>query len=94
MDAHTQITALRKQLRYHNQKYYNEDAPEITDFEYDALQRELRTLKPSTRNTPTPIPRRSASAARPLRNSRKYGTPTHWKAYRTFFSFEELGRIF
>ena len=45
MDAHTQITALRKQLRYHNQKYYNEDAPEITDFEYDALQRELRTLE-------------------------------------------------
>ena len=34
MDVREQITALREQLRYHNEKYYNEDAPEITDYEY------------------------------------------------------------
>ena len=39
------ISELREQLRYHNQKYYDEDAPEITDFEYDTLQRELRALE-------------------------------------------------
>ena len=44
MDVREQITALREQLRYHNEKYYNEDAPEITDYEYDMLQRQLRTL--------------------------------------------------
>ena len=32
MDVREQITALREQLRYHNEKYYNEDAPEITDY--------------------------------------------------------------
>ncbi len=32
-------------LRYHNNKYYNEDAPEISDFEYDTLQRELRAIE-------------------------------------------------
>ena len=42
MDVREQITALREQLRYHNEKYYNEDAPEITDYEYDMLQRQLR----------------------------------------------------
>ncbi len=42
MDAREQIAALREQLRYHNEKYYNEDAPEITDYEYDMMQRELR----------------------------------------------------
>ena len=45
MDVREQITALREQLRYHNEKYYNEDAPEITDYEYDMLQRQLRTLE-------------------------------------------------
>ena len=44
MDVREQITALREQLRYHNEKYYNEDAPEITDYEYDMLQRQLRAL--------------------------------------------------
>ena len=54
MDVREQITALREQLRYHNEKYYNEDAPEITDYEYDMLQRppsirrwRTRTLRPS-----------------------------------------------
>ena len=28
-------------IRYHNKRYYDEDAPEITDFEYDALMREF-----------------------------------------------------
>ena len=45
MDALEQITALREKLRYHNEKYYNEDAPEISDYEYDMMQRELRTLE-------------------------------------------------
>ena len=34
MDVREQITALREQLRYHNEKYYNEDAPEITDYDF------------------------------------------------------------
>ena len=45
MDALGQITALREKLRYHNEKYYNEDAPEISDYEYDMMQRELRALE-------------------------------------------------
>ncbi len=39
MDAREQITALREKLRYHNEKYYNDDAPEISDYEYDMMQR-------------------------------------------------------
>ena len=45
MDALEQITALREKLRYHNDKYYNQDAPEISDYEYDMMQRELRALE-------------------------------------------------
>ncbi|HZK38906.1 MAG TPA: NAD-dependent DNA ligase LigA [Clostridia bacterium] len=32
---------LREIIHYHGDKYYNEDAPEIEDFEYDKLLREL-----------------------------------------------------
>lgn len=36
---------LAEQIRYHNRKYYVEDAPEIDDFEYDALYRRLENLE-------------------------------------------------
>ena len=65
MDAGKQIAALREKLRYHNEKYYDQDAPEISDYEYDMLQRELRALEAAHRNMWTRIPRPSGSAARP-----------------------------
>ena len=36
---------LRALLRYHSEKYYNEDAPEISDYEYDMLFEELKLLE-------------------------------------------------
>lgn len=39
------ISELRELIKYHNDRYYNQDDPEISDFEYDALQRELRKLE-------------------------------------------------
>ena len=39
------IDELRSLLHYHSRKYYVEDAPEISDFEYDALYRELQVLE-------------------------------------------------
>jgi DNA ligase (NAD+) len=39
------IAELRRLLRHHNQKYYTEDAPEISDAEYDALIHELQALE-------------------------------------------------
>ena len=44
-DAKSKAENLRKQIIYHNNKYYNEDSPEISDFEYDALIRELEKLE-------------------------------------------------
>ena len=43
--AKARIEALRAELRYHSKRYYEEDAPEISDFEYDALFRELGELE-------------------------------------------------
>ena len=39
------IEELRRQLEYHNFKYYVENAPEITDFEFDTMMRELQDLE-------------------------------------------------
>lgn len=43
--AEKRIKELRKTVEYHAKKYYDEDKPEITDFEYDMMMLELRTLE-------------------------------------------------
>lgn len=45
MDTKQKIESLREQLKYHNDKYYNQDDPEITDYEYDQLSLQLRKLE-------------------------------------------------
>ena len=30
---------LREQINYHNNRYYNMDSPEISDYEYDSMLR-------------------------------------------------------
>ena len=44
-EAKLRIDALRAQISYHAKRYYEEDAPEISDFEYDALFYELVALE-------------------------------------------------
>ncbi len=45
MSIQEEINQLTDQLIYHAHKYYVEDAPELTDFEYDQLSRKLRALE-------------------------------------------------
>ncbi len=44
-DVKQEIEKLREQIRYHNDKYYNQDDPEISDYEYDRLTIRLRELE-------------------------------------------------
>lgn len=44
-DIEKKIEDLRKTLRYHSDRYYNDDAPEIEDYEYDMMMRELQELE-------------------------------------------------
>lgn len=43
--AAKRIPELRTILEYHNRRYYQQDAPEISDAEYDRLMRELQDLE-------------------------------------------------
>ena len=44
-EAKKRAAQLTKEIRHHNELYYNQDAPEISDFEYDALTRELKAIE-------------------------------------------------
>ncbi len=43
--AKNRVQELRETIEYHSNLYYNQDAPEISDYEYDVLTRELRALE-------------------------------------------------
>lgn len=45
MEAWERIDELRKMIEHHNHLYYDQESPEISDFEYDALLKELTELE-------------------------------------------------
>ena len=45
MDPRTRLDALRQQIRYHEERYYVLNDPEITDAAFDALMHELQALE-------------------------------------------------
>ncbi len=65
--AEHRIDELRSTIRYHSQRYYESDAPEIPDAEFDALLRELIDLEAEfpelvTADSPTQLVGGAASA--------------------------------
>lgn len=40
-----ELIKLRKEIRHHNKKYYDDDAPEISDYEYDKLLNRLKEIE-------------------------------------------------
>ena len=45
VSAQKRMAELYKLIKYHNDRYYNQDDPEISDYEYDQLSLELRALE-------------------------------------------------
>lgn len=45
MNIEERINRLRKEISYHSKRYYENDAPEISDFEYDKMFEELKRLE-------------------------------------------------
>lgn len=88
--AEKRAEELTKLIRYHNERYYNEDSPEITDYEYDMLGRELRALEeefPELQSKDSPTQKVGGAAARlftPVKHTVKM------ESLLDAFSFEEL----
>ncbi|MBQ6380377.1 MAG: NAD-dependent DNA ligase LigA [Clostridia bacterium] len=58
--AKARAEQLRKELKYHSDLYYNQDKPEISDYEYDMLNNELKRIEAEfpeliTADSPTQI---------------------------------------
>ena len=65
-DIRTSIEDLRERVRYHNRRYYVEDAPEVSDAEYDALYKELEALEAEHPELVTPDSPTQRVGAEPL----------------------------
>ncbi len=88
--ARERVLALREQLNYYAARYYNDDSPEITDFEYDRLMRELEGLEEAfpvliTPDSPT---RKVGGAASKLFSPVAHAVPM--ESLRDAFTLEEL----
>lgn len=45
MTVEEQIKELREKINYHSDRYYNQDSPEITDYEFDMMMQDLKKLE-------------------------------------------------
>ncbi|MBO7218048.1 MAG: NAD-dependent DNA ligase LigA [Clostridia bacterium] len=89
-EAKIRIEELSALIKYHNDRYYNQDDPEISDFEYDKLSRELRELEekfPELRFENSPTQRVGGAASKLFSEVRH---TVKMESLLDAFSFDEL----
>ncbi|MBQ9467852.1 MAG: NAD-dependent DNA ligase LigA [Clostridia bacterium] len=90
MNERERILYLREQIEYHRKKYYLEDAPEISDAEFDRMYRELEVLEkehPEMHDDNSPIYRVGGAV---LEKFEKHTHSVPLKSLTDVFSYEEL----
>ena len=90
MDIKNRIEELRKTIAYHNDKYYNQDESEISDYDYDAISLELRKLEqeyPEFMIQDSPTQKVGGSVKRELRKA-QHDVPVN--SLQDVFSKEEV----
>ena len=81
---------LRAQIEYHNRLYYDQDAPELEDFQYDALTRELRELEAAYPELVTPDSPTQHVGGTPSGRFAKVTHAVKMESLLDAFSYEEL----
>lgn len=90
LQAKKKISELSKIIKYHSKRYYDDDSPEIEDFEYDELMRELKSIEalfPELITPDSPTQKVGGTA------SKKFSEVHHtikMESLQDVFSFEEL----
>jgi DNA ligase (NAD+) len=90
LSAQERIVKLREIVAYHQGRYHEQDAPEISDEAYDALVRELRALEaehPELKSVGTPSERVGGT---PLESFKKVQHAVRQWSFDNIFSREEL----
>ena len=91
IEAEKRAKYLRETLAYHSDRYYNNDDPEIEDYEYDALQNELKAIEAKYPDLITPDSPTQKVGGRA--NQSQFTPVTHtvrMESLQDAFSFEEL----
>lgn len=89
-EAKKLVDNLKTEINYHNKKYYEEDSPEIDDYEYDMLLRRLESIEaqfPALLTSDSPTQKVGGSAAakfKPVEHLIKM------ESLHDAFSYEEL----
>lgn len=85
-----EMRELERKLDYHSRKYYIEDSPEISDFEYDEMFYRLKALEeqfPSLASANSPTKRVGGAV---LEKFEKVTHSVHMGSLRDVFNYEEL----
>ena len=89
-EAKLRVEELTKTLNYHNRKYYVEDSPEIEDYEYDALMRELRSLEREFPELLSPASPSQKVGGAPVSGFAKVNHAVQMGSLQDVFSFAEV----
>ena len=90
LEAENRIKELRRAIEYNSKLYYEKDAPVISDYEYDAMFRELSDLEekfPELDSSDSPTKRVGGKA---LDKFEKYTHTVRMGSLTDVFSYEEL----
>ncbi|MBQ9086999.1 MAG: NAD-dependent DNA ligase LigA [Clostridia bacterium] len=84
------VEELRKTLRYHGERYYVYDSPEISDFEYDRLYAELKGLEEAHPELYDPSSPTQRVGGKPLDKFEKVTHTARMDSLADVFSFSEV----
>lgn len=88
--AKQRVQELRRVIERNNRLYYDQDAPELTDFEYDDLNRQLKALEAQYPELVTPDSPTQKVGGTPSGRFPKVVHEVKMESLQDAFSFEEL----
>ena len=88
--AKERIASLRQVIERNNRLYYEQDAPELEDYEYDALTRELKALEAEFPQLVTPDSPTQKVGGAPSGRFAKVTHQVKMESLQDAFSFDEL----
>ncbi len=89
-EARARINELREKIEYNARLYYEKDAPEISDYEYDAMFRELGDLEAEFPELDSPASPTKRVGGRALDKFEKFKHTVQMGSLTDVFSMEEL----
>ncbi len=93
-DAKLRVQELTKRLNYHNHCYYVLDDPQIEDYEYDALMRELRSLEEAYPELLLPTSPSQRVGGAPISDFKKVTHTVQMGSLQDVFSFDQIREFF